>query len=164
MSKSEQQNERASMHDDAPPAYTPIETPHYTHAHGCEPAHGVENSQTKTSPKRRLDADFPWVKELSQPSSPCIYEPHHDHTSSATSSSSPSTLKSKWRQLKRDNEERKAKHRNITHEQAAHMSGHDDLGFKISGESKGGMTREQWDNLKEKREKAGVYDSYGVMS
>lgn len=65
----------------------------------------------------------------SQPETPTYLAPLHDkqhsHHRTPSSSSSGSSKKSRWRQLKQENEERKARTLHVTHEQAANILGHD---------------------------------------
>jgi hypothetical protein len=48
------------------------------------------------------------------------------HHRTSSSSSSESSKRSRWQQLKQENEERKAKRKHVTHEQAAKLVGHDE--------------------------------------
>ncbi|KAH5511309.1 hypothetical protein HBI37_016280 [Parastagonospora nodorum] len=91
---------QTALHDDVPPPYTTTQS---------------TSSQLQT---QQLTNNTSCVQHT-QPSSKSM--PH-----TTLSASSESKEKSRWQRLKQDNQDRKAKKKHVTHEEAARMVGHDE--------------------------------------
>ena len=123
-----------------PPPYKPIPTPTPTL---------TKTPTSKPQPTQNTNPSPPHTNPLDKPTM------HHTLTST-------SNLKHKWRSLKQSNAQRKATNKiTVSHEEATRISGHDRMGFDMKGGSGGGMTREEWERVREGRERAGVVGLYG---
>jgi hypothetical protein len=65
--------------------------------------------------------------------------------------------------VKQENRERKAGNTSISHDEAMRISGHDHMGLDRDGESMGGMTKGQWNNVRVGREMSIVAGMCGPL-
>lgn len=145
MSTPPQYTSRAGLHDEeAPPPYSPPQKLTTTHQ-SSPPGHDAQP---------QLNGDLPFAQELHPSSSahPATYTRPRDtqsayqQTAAVLGTSPPGARKSRWQQLKDDNERRKAKKVHVTHDQAARLLGHDEewLREREMGEGRNAYVRHSW--------------------
>lgn len=124
--------------DDAPPAYSPPTQgpPSYDLRPQIqsEDLYGYYNTPSSTNSDASRNAG---PSELSSQGKNIHTDNNHsDSTYSNPTSSSPSSkLRSSWRKLKQENEDRRSKYQTVTTDQAAQISGHDERGFALTPEA-----------------------------
>lgn len=152
---------RTSIHDDPPPPYTPTPAPAPAPQYTAAPSDGeLESQSASKSQTLGFTSDIPYTRELRCSRPPPVFEPQQSPLTQQTYNQS-SGLSSKWKQLKAENEERKAKRVYVTPEEAARISGRTNAGYawnEVRAEETARRERE-WEDA---RAKAGM-DHGGVV-
>jgi hypothetical protein len=152
---------RTSTHDDPPP-YTPTPAPAPAPQYTAAPFDGALGSQSATqSQTLGFTSDIPYTREFRCSRPPPGFEPQQSPSTQQTynQSSGPS---SKWKQLKAENEERKAKRVYVTPEEAARISRRTNAGYawnEVRAEEAARRER-QWEDA---RAKAGMDHGFIVI-